>query len=204
MMITAETLPVSDFELAQATAAGDEMAFEQIYRAHARKVYSLCLRLLRNPTEAEDVTQDVFVRLYRKIGTFQGDAALSTWLYRLTVNTVLMHVRRQQRKQKEQPMDDDSLQHLAEGRPLKRRAEVSLIDRIDLERAIRRLPTGYRLVLVLHDVEGYEHEEIAQMLGIREGTSKSQLHKARLKMRKLLRAKHRATPCNADFPVCLR
>jgi RNA polymerase sigma-70 factor (ECF subfamily) len=202
--MTAQTMPISDFELAQATAAGDEMAFEQIYRAHARKVYSLCLRMLGNPTEAEDVTQDVFVKLYRKIGTFQGDAALSTWLYRLTVNTVLMHLRRQQRKQKEQPMEGDSLQSLAEDRSLNRRAEVSLIDRIALERAIAQLPTGYRAVLVLHDVEGYEHEEIARMLGIRVGTSKSQLHKARLKMRKLLLAKPRAKPCNAGFPVCLQ
>ncbi|MBI3949105.1 MAG: sigma-70 family RNA polymerase sigma factor [Acidobacteria bacterium] len=179
-------LPISDLELAHASAAGDEAAFEQIYRAHFRRVYSLCVRMLGNPTEAEDVTQDVFVQLHRKIGTFQGDAALSTWLYRLTVNTVLMHLRHKQRKHKEQLLEDDSLQSLAEMSQVAHRDEVSPIDRIALERAITQLPTGYRNVLVLHDIEGYEHEEIAEMLGISAGTSKSQLHKARVKMRKLL------------------
>jgi RNA polymerase sigma-70 factor (ECF subfamily) len=185
-MVSTETMPMTDFELAQASAAGDEAAFEQIYRAHHRKVYSLCLRLLGNPTEAEDVTQDVFVQLHRKIGTFQGEAALSTWLYRLTVNTVLMHLRRNKRKQMEEPIEEDFGYNLAEESRSKRQSEAALIDRIALERAIRQLPIGYRSVLVLHDIEGYEHEEIARMLGIRVGTSKSQLHKARLRMRKLL------------------
>jgi len=191
MMIDA-VLPISDLELAQASAAGDEVAFEKIYRAHFRKVYSLCLRMLGNPTDAEDVSQDVFVQLYRKIGGFQGDSALSTWLYRLTVNTVLMHLRHKQRKQKEEPTEDESLQGLADLSRLDRRDEVSLIDRITLERAIAQLPSGYRHVLVLHDIEGYEHEEIGRMLGISAGTSKSQLHKARLKLRKVLLAKHPA------------
>lgn len=180
------TMPLSDFELAQASAAGDEMAFETIYRIHFRRVYSLCLRMLGNPTDAEDVTQDVFVQLYRKIGSFQGDSALSTWLYRMTVNTVLMHLRHEQRKHKEQAVEDESLQSLAEVDPFAHHDEVSLTDRIALERAIAQLPVGYRSVLVLHDIEGYEHEEIGQMLGISVGTSKSQLHKARLKLRKLL------------------
>jgi RNA polymerase sigma-70 factor (ECF subfamily) len=183
------TLPISDFELAQASAAGDEAAFEQIYRTHHRRVYSLCLRMLGNPTDAEDVTQDVFVQLFRKIGSFQGDAALSTWLYRLTVNTVLMHIRHRQRRHKEQATEDESLQSLAEMNQSKERDEASQIDRIALERAIQQLPNGYRHVLVLHDIQGYEHDEIGRMLGISSGTSKSQLHKARLKLRQLLLAK---------------
>lgn len=198
-MIMEATIPLTDFELAQASAAGDEMAFETIYRTHFRRVYSLCLRMLGNPTDAEDVTQDVFIQLYRKIGSFQGDSALSTWLYRMTVNTVLMYLRHKQRKHKEQAVEDESLQSLAEVDQFKHRDEVSLTDRIALERAIAQLPAGYRSVLVLHDIEGYEHEEIGQMLGISVGTSKSQLHKARLKLRKLILGKRREKqPINSN------
>lgn len=184
--MSTETVPTSDVELARASAAGNEAAFDQLYRAHARKVYSLCLRLLGNSTEAEDVTQDVFVQLHHKIGTFQGKAALSAWLYRLTVNTVLMHLRRNKRKPMQEPFEEDAVHNLAEESRSKPQSEATLTDRVALERAIRQLPIGYRSVLVLHDVEGYEHEEIARMRGIRVGTSKSQLHKARLRMRKLL------------------
>jgi RNA polymerase sigma-70 factor (ECF subfamily) len=197
-MMMEATLPISDFELAQASAAGDEAAFEKIYRAHFRRVYSLCLRMLGNPTEAEDVTQDVFMQLYRKIGSFQGDSALSTWLYRMTVNAVLMYVRHRQRKQKEQPVEDESLQSLVETEQFRHRDETAIVDRIALERAIGQLARGYRSVLVLHDIEGYEHEEIAEMLGISPGTSKSQLHKARLKLRKILLGNTRQKQAQAN------
>jgi RNA polymerase sigma-70 factor (ECF subfamily) len=190
-MIAAEIMPISDFELAQA-AADDETAFERLYRAHARKVYSLCLRMLGNQTDAEDVTQDVFVRVYRKINTFQGESAFTTWLYRLAVNSALMFLRKKSRKHREESTDGEALRSLAEDHVLPRQHEVPMIDRIALEQAIAKLPTGYRTVLVLHDVEGFEHEEIGQMLGIAVGTSKSQLHKARMKLRKLLLAKRRA------------
>jgi len=170
--------------LAQASAAGDVSAFEELYRRHQRKVYSLCLRMLGNVPDAEDVTQEVFIQLYRKSGTFRGTASLSTWLYRLTVNTVLMHLRTNRRKQREQPAENEELERV-EGW-IWTRPDGSVIDRIDLERAIRRLPPGYRAVFLLHDVEGYEHEEIADILGIAVGTTKSQLHKARLRLRKLL------------------
>ncbi len=175
---------LTDVELAQASAAGDVSAFEELYRRHRRKVYSLCLRMLGNVPDAEDLTQEVFLQLYRKIGTFKGTAALSTWLYRLTVNMVLMHLRTARRKHQEQPAEDEEIDRV-EGRiwPV---PDGSIIDRIDLERAIRRLPPGYRAVFLLHDVEGYEHEEIADILGIAVGTTKSQLHKARLRLRKLL------------------
>ena len=188
-----EAATVTDFQLARAAAAGDQSAFEALYQQHHRKVYSLCLRMLANQTDAEDVTQEVFVQVYRKISTFQGESAFTTWLYRLTVNSVLMYLRKKRRRQWEQPADDEVLQSLAEESALPRQHEISIIDRIALEQAIAQLPTGYRTVLVLHDVEGFEHEEIGQMLGITAGTSKSQLHKARMRMRKLLLAKRRVT-----------
>ncbi|GBC76892.1 ECF RNA polymerase sigma factor SigE [bacterium HR08] len=177
---------LTDVELAQASAAGDVSAFEELYRRHRRKVYSLCLRMLGNVPDAEDLTQEVFLQLYRKIGTFKGTAALSTWLYRLTVNKVLMYVRTHRRKHREQLTEGEEIaQREAMIRP---RQNGSLSDRIDLERAIRRLPPGYRAVFLLHDVEGYEHDEIARILGITVGTTKSQLHKARMKLRELLGA----------------
>lgn len=184
--MTAYTDTLTDVELAQASAAGDVSAFEELYRRHRRKVYSLCLRMLGNVPDAEDLTQEVFLQLYRKIGTFKGAAALSTWLYRLTVNRVLMYVRTHHRQQEEQLHEGEEI---AQTEAMKRpRQDGSIIDRIDLERAIRRLPPGYRAVFLLHDVEGYEHDEIARLLGIAVGTTKSQLHKARMKLRELLGA----------------
>lgn len=179
--MTSRTSALTDLELAQASAAGEISAFDELYRRHQRKVYGLCLRMLGNVPDAEDVTQEVFIQLYRKSGTFRGTASLSTWLYRLTVNTVLMHLRTNRRKHREQPAEDEELEQVEGWSP-----DGSVIDRIDLERAIRRLPPGYRAVFLLHDVEGYEHEEIADILGIAVGTTKSQLHKARLRLRKLL------------------
>jgi RNA polymerase sigma-70 factor (ECF subfamily) len=190
-MMIAETILRSDFELAQASAAGDEAAFERLYRAHVRKVYAICLRMLGNPTEAEDVTQDVFIRVYRKIRTFRGTSAFSTWLYRLTVNSVLMYVRNKRRNYREQSTHDEALEGSAQGWAHPRRYDLPLIDRLALEQAIAQLPDGYRRVLVLHDVEGFEHEEISRMLSIAVGTSKSQLHKARERLRQLLLAKGR-------------
>lgn len=182
--MTSRTSALTDLELAQASAAGEISAFDELYRRHQRKVYGLCLRMLGNVPDAEDVTQEVFIQLYRKSGTFRGTASLSTWLYRLTVNTVLMHLRINRRKHREQPAEDEELEQV-EGW-IWTSPDGSVIDRIDLERAIRRLPPGYRAVFLLHDVEGYEHEEIADILGIAVGTTKSQLHKARLRLRKLL------------------
>ncbi|RMG55290.1 MAG: RNA polymerase sigma factor [Acidobacteria bacterium] len=184
-MRATNTMPITDVELARASAAGDEWAFERIYRSHVRKVYSICLRLLGDPADAEEVTQDVFVRLFQKIGTFRGDAALSTWLHRLAVNTALMALRHRRRRLTYELSDD--MRPSLENSPSGSRRDGLLLDRIALERAIAQLPPGYRTVFVLHDIEGYQHEEIAEMLGIAVGTAKSQLHKARLKMRQLLR-----------------
>lgn len=179
-----DTIASSDFELAQSAAAGDMKAFEEIYNRHHRRVYSLCLRMLQNTAEAEDLTQEVFIQLYRKIGSFRGDSAFTTWLHRLTVNQVLMHFRKRTVKYEKTTEEGDTPVQIVKG--TENQAKMPIVDKIALEKAIEQLPNGYRNVFVLHDIEGYEHEEVARILGCSVGTSKSQLHKARLKMRKLL------------------
>jgi len=181
------TVAPSELQLVQACAGGNSKACETIYTRHYRKVYNLCLRMLGNPTEAEDLAQDAFMHLFRKLGSFRGESAFSTWLHRLTVNQVLMHLR----KRKVRPefiTEDGELHSLAEveGRHID---PLPVIDHIALQEAIEQLPRGYREVFLLHDVEGYEHKEIGEILGIDSGTSKSQLHKARLKLRELIRKK---------------
>ena len=185
-----QTINVStakDFELTQAAAGGNMMAFEEIYQRHHRRVYSICLRMLQNATEAEDLTQDVFIQLYRKIGSFRGDSAFTTWLHRLTVNQVLMHFRKRNVKFEKTTEEGETPVQIVGGTENPRKMPV--VDKIAIENAISQLPDGYRNVFVLHDVEGYEHEEVAKILGCSVGTSKSQLHKARLKLRKLLQKK---------------
>jgi len=163
---------------------GDEEAFAALFETHKRRVYSLCLRMIGNPTEAEDLTQEAFLQLFRKISTFRGESAFSTWLHRLAVNVVLMHLRKKGLNQISLDETENS-----QGEPIKRdygdedRRLVGSIDRIGLNRAIAELPPGYRTVFILHDVEGYEHNEIAEIMNCSIGNSKSQLHKARLKLR---------------------
>jgi RNA polymerase sigma-70 factor (ECF subfamily) len=175
----------TDFELAQKSAAGDIAAFESLYKRHFRRVYALCLRMLGNPEEAEDLTQEVFTHLFKTVGSFRGDSAFTTWLHRLTVNQVLMHFRRRKSRPEFTTDDGETPIQIVKGTENENRMPV--VDRIMLETAISKLPPGYRSVFVLHDVEGHEHGEIAEILGISEGTSKSQLHKARLKLRDLIR-----------------
>ncbi len=175
----------SDFELAQKSAAGDSQAFGELYHRHFRRVYALTLRMMGNPTEAEDMTQEVFLQLFNKIGSFRGESAFTTWLHRMTVNQVLMHFRK--RSTRSELLTDEGETPVQIVRGTENPDAMPVIDRISLERAMAQLPTGYRTVFVLHDVEGYEHYEVAEMLGIAEGTSKSQLHKARLKLRQLIR-----------------
>ena len=184
----------------QLAATGDMEAFEQIYRRYRRRVYCLCLRMTRSVSEAEDLTQDVFVQLFRKIGTFRGEASFATWLHRLTVNEVLMHFRKRVVKN-EQTTEDGSTPIQAEY-GTENPARMSLIDRISLNEAIRQLSPGYRTVFILHDVEGYDHHQIGQMLGCAIGTSKSQLHKARMKLRQLLRKQItlQQSLCHPDAP----
>jgi RNA polymerase sigma-70 factor, ECF subfamily len=175
----------TDYELAQKASAGDLTAFEELYRRHFRRVYSLCLRMTANPEEAEDLTQETFIQLHKKIGSFRGDSAFTTWLHRMTVNQVLMHFRRRKSRPEFLTAEGETPAQIVQGTENHNRMPV--VDKIVLENAITKLPPGYRAVFVLHDVEGYEHGEIAKMLGISEGTSKSQLHKARLKLRGLIR-----------------
>jgi len=177
----------SDFVLAQAAAGGDMAAFEEIYQRHHRRVYSICLRMLQNAYEAEDLTQDVFIQLYRKIGSFRGDSAFTTWLHRMTVNQVLMHFRKRTVKFEKTTEEGETPVQIVPGTesPFK----MPIVDKIALENAIDQLPAGYKNVFMLHDVEGFEHEEVAKILGCSVGTSKSQLHKARLKLQKLLKKK---------------
>ena len=175
----------SDIELAQKSAAGDTSAFEELYRRHFRRVYALCMRMMGNPVEAEDMTQEVFLQLFNKIGMFRGESAFTTWLHRLTVNQVLMHFRRRGIKLEQTADDGDAPVQIVAG--TENPNHMPVVDRIALDKAVDQLPPGYRSVFVLHDVEGHEHEEIARMLGCSVGTSKSQLHKARMKLRQLLR-----------------
>jgi RNA polymerase sigma-70 factor (ECF subfamily) len=176
-------------EAIQLAQNGNHAGFEYLYRRHSRRVYSLCLRMLRNATEAEDLTQEVFLLVFRKFHTFRGESAFSTWLHRLAVNLVLMHLRRKcpPRVAIEASVetDDDHISPSIEiGAP-----DLLLqgsVDRIHLERCITRLPAGCRLVFVLFDIEGYQHSEVAEIIGRSVGDSKSQLHKARKRLRVLL------------------
>ena len=180
----AASVAATETQLIALAQKGDEEAFEALFEAHKRRVYSLCLRMLGNPTEAEDLTQEAFLQLFRKISTFRGESAFSTWLHRLAVNVVLMHLRKKGLNQ----ISLDETEN-PQGEPIKRdygdddRRLVGSIDRIGLNRAISELPPGYRTVFILHDVEGYEHNEIAEIMNCSIGNSKSQLHKARLKLR---------------------
>jgi RNA polymerase sigma-70 factor (ECF subfamily) len=173
-----------DIELCRLAATGSLPAFEVIYQRYHRRTYALCLRMTNSQTEAEDLTQEVFIQLFRKVGSFRGDSAFSTWLHRLTVNQVLMYFRRRSVKSEKVSEDGEMPEQTVVGSANPNRMQV--VDRIALKNAIAMLPNGYKSVFMLHDVEGYEHEEVARRLGISIGTSKSQLHKARLKLRGLL------------------
>lgn len=180
---------MTEAEAIDRAKAGDAESFSGLYGLHKRRVYSLCLRMTGNTAEAEDLTQEAFLQLYRKIATFRGESAFSTWLHRLAVNVVLMHLRK---KGLPEISLDEALEPQHEDGPKKdigARDNVlaGSIDRVNLERAIESLPPGYRIIFVLHDVEGYEHNEIAEMMGCSIGNSKSQLHKARMKLRDLLK-----------------
>jgi RNA polymerase sigma-70 factor, ECF subfamily len=169
--------------------AGDHQAFAQLYSLNKRRVYSLCMRMVGNIAEAEDLTQEAFLQLHRKIGTFRGESSFSTWLHRMAINVVLMHLRR---KGLQLTSLDEAMEPTPDQRPGRSFGAPDLtlsgaIDRLALQRAIDDLPAGYRLMFVLHDIEGYEHNEIATLLDCSIGTSKSQLHKARLKLRDALR-----------------
>ena len=178
---------LTEAEAIERAKQGDASAFQALYDLHKRRVYSLCLRMTANTATAEDLTQEAFLQLFRKIGTFRGESAFSTWLHRMAVNVVLMQLRKKglavvpleettesedESPKKEPGADDVRL--------------AGAIDRMQLQNAIAELPPGYRTIFLLHDVEGYEHNEIADIVGCSIGNSKSQLHKARMKLRDLL------------------
>jgi RNA polymerase sigma-70 factor (ECF subfamily) len=176
-------------EIIRQAQEGDAGAFERIYRRYNRRVYALCLRMIKNQANAEDLTQEAFLQAFRKIHTFRGESAFFTWFHRLTVNVVLMSLR----KRKDMEVSRQ-YQHDHEGESGTRVQDAGaadpalsgLFDRENLNRALSRMPKGYKRVLVLHDVFGYEHNEIAVALECSTGNSKSQLHKARERMRSLL------------------
>jgi RNA polymerase sigma-70 factor (ECF subfamily) len=172
---------VSDAELVARCRAGDFGAFEALYRQHAARIYTVACRISGSPQDGEDLLQEIFLLAHRKLGSFKGDAALGTWLYRLAINHCLDFVRGRQAKKMRLTANLEDGPGLEPVAP-----RESPIARIDLERAVARLPDGCREAFVLHDVEGFDHREIARMLGIAEGTSKSQVFKARMKLRAML------------------
>jgi RNA polymerase sigma-70 factor (ECF subfamily) len=191
--IKSKDIPEEDaIRLAQ---EGNASAFEQLYRRHSGHVYAICLRILKDAGEAEDLTQEAFLLLFRKIHTFRGEAKFSTWLHRLTTNLVLMRLRK--KRHPEVPLDATHESEEEDSRPALELGGPDLLlsgvaDRINLNKAIEQLPDGYKEMFILHDVEGYEHHEIARMLGCSAGNSKSQLYKARLRLRELLQEELRS------------
>ena len=178
---TASTGTTPESHLVARCQAGDVEAFETLYKQHAGRIYSLASRMAGSLDEGEDLLQEIFLQAYRKLGTFKGDASVGTWLYRLALNHCLDFVRSRRAKMERvtEALDaDGSIEPAA--------ASDTPVARIDMQRAIERLPEGCREVFVLHDIEGFDHKEVAGMLGIAEGTSKSQVFKARMKLRSYL------------------
>lgn len=173
----------ADLDLAGRIRAGDGGAFEELYRQHAARLYNLAYRMAGGATEAEDLLQDIFLLAYRKMGSFRGDSSLGTWLYRLAMNHCLDALRSRHTRMGQQT---DSLDEEGAVEVAARTNPVAAVSRMDLERAIETLPPACRAAFLLHDVEGFGHEEVGTILGISEGTSKSQVHKARLRIRQYL------------------
>lgn len=178
-------------ELIRRAQNGDAAAFEHLYGLHGRHVYSVCLRMLKNAADAEDITQQVFLILFRKIGTFCGESRLSTWLHRVTVNAALMHLRRKRAGEaRTESLDTEALPFLA----ISDRSMDGAADRINLRRALQKLPAGCRRMFLLHVVLGYRHQEIAKLESCSVGCSKSQVHKARKRLQGLLAQFRQVSP----------
>jgi RNA polymerase sigma-70 factor (ECF subfamily) len=180
-------------DLVTSAQKGEEWAFEALFHLHKQRVYALCLRMVGNAADAEELTQEAFMQVCRKIQTFRRESAFSTWMHRIAVNTVLMRLRK--KTVIVAPLEDGTREDEFNESPKEYGAPdlvlTGAIDRMNLKRALAMLPSGYRQAFVLHDVEGYEHNEIAKLLGCTVGNSKSQLHKARMRLRKLLKEKNR-------------
>ena len=201
----AEPTQLTEAEVVKLAQQGDAAAFERIYRLHSPRVYALCLRMSANRTDADDLTQDVFLQLFRKISTFRGESAFSTWLHRMSVNIVLMRFRK--KPNAEISLDTITNADEESNRPREEFGGPDLrlngvIDRVALQAAVNALAPGYRAMFILHDVQGYKHEEIARIFRCTAGNSKSQTHKARIQLRELLRktpagSKHRNARANS-------
>jgi len=205
LSMSADLSHLTETEIVQLAQQGDAAAFEHLYKQHSRHVYALCLRMVGNASEAEDLTQDAFLQLFRKIGGFRGESSFSTWLHRITFNIVLMRFRRRKLGEisLEETVDTDGKSCMPRNHIGGADLNLSgLIDRLGLDRAIEQLPAGCKKMFMLHDVEGYAHFEIAKILGCSIGNSKSQLHKARMRLRQLLQEQAGQQPCGrheADF-----
>ena len=162
----------------------EQQSFHELYQKYHERVYSICFRMTQNASESEDLTQDVFIQLFRTIGSFRGESAFTTWLYRLTVNLVLMHFRKRKRRQDRSNQEGELSTYIVPGSQDPKRMRI--VDSILLSEVITKLPEGYRQAIILHDIQGLQHKEIAETRGRSVGTSKSQLHKARAMLRELI------------------
>jgi RNA polymerase sigma-70 factor (ECF subfamily) len=185
----------SDLGLVRRAVNGDGDAFASLFHLHKQRVYGVILRMTKNAAEADDLTQDVFIQVFRKLSTFRGESALSTWLYRIAVTTALMHFRRQTQRQVslDDPGDQSVVLHKKREHGRHDDRLRGSLDRITLARALETLPNGYRTVFELHEIKGYGHREIARLLDCSIGNSKSQLHKAKERMRECLTLKYQPT-----------
>jgi RNA polymerase sigma-70 factor (ECF subfamily) len=176
----------ADVELARRCEKGDGQAFEELYRRHSGRLYNLVYRMVGSAPDADDLLQEVFLHAHRKLSSFRGDSSLGTWLYRLGINHCLDYLRGRQARmgRATESLDAEGMVEPSAPNPV----VPAAISRMDLERAIARLPEGCRAAFLLHDVEGFDHREVGRILGVSEGTSKSQVHKARMKLRALLSA----------------
>ena len=179
-----------DSAVVSAFLAGEERAFQELVERYQTRLLNFIFRTIGDRERAEDLVQEVFIQLFRKIGSFRGESAFTTWLHRLTVNQVLMHFRKRGVRLEQTTDDGDVPVQIVKG--TENPNQMPVVDRIALDKAIAQLPPGYRTVFTLHDIEGHEHEEIARMMKISVGTSKSQLHKARMKLRGLLRQQNQS------------
>ena len=183
---------MSEAEAIRLAQQGDERGFERVYRLHSQRIYGLCLRMVRgDAAQAEELTQESFMHLFRKINTFRGESAFSTWFHRLTVNIVLMRLRKRTHQIVSLEEILEPREHSAGLQKYIAQRDLRLcgtVDRMDLERAIEQLPQGYKTIFILHDMRGYNHSEIARIRGCSLGNSKSQLHKARARLRQTLQA----------------
>lgn len=192
-MIPDENSNRPDEELVRLAADGNAAAFDEIYSRHRRFVYNLAVRMTNNQADAEDLTQESFVSVLRRVGSFRGEASFTTWLYRLVINQVKMHFRYRSARPEMQTSDGEIPERWP-GVASRTDPAKQLIDRLAIEKAVRTLPPGYRAAFILHDIQGYKHEEAARLRGRTAGTSKSQLHKARASLRTVLSGRSPALP----------